>query len=81
MGAIKTVEIKLADFTFRHGGSALMAWCVENLRVVPTPTAMRVARDEAGFGKVDPLMALFNAAHLMALNPEPPRIPGIIILE
>lgn len=69
MGAIKTVEIKLADYSFRHGGSELMRWCVGNLRVVPTPTAMRVARDEAGFGKVDPIMALFNAAHLMSLNP------------
>ena len=70
MGAIKTVEIKLADGSFRHDGSEMMKWCVGNLRVVPTPTAMRVARDESGFGKVDPVMALFNAAHLMALNPE-----------
>lgn len=70
MGAIKTLEIKLADYSFRHGGSELGKWCVGNLRVIPTATAMRVARDEAGFGKVDPIMALFNAAHLMSLNPE-----------
>jgi phage terminase large subunit-like protein len=69
MGAIKTIEIKLADYSFRHNGSPLLKWCVENLRVVPTPTAMRVARDESGYGKVDPAMALFNAAHLMSLNP------------
>jgi phage terminase large subunit-like protein len=31
---------------------------------------MRVARDESGYGKVDPAMALFNAAHLMSLNPD-----------
>jgi phage terminase large subunit-like protein len=30
------------------------------------------ARDEAGYGKIDPLMALFNAAALMAMNPELP---------
>jgi len=30
---------------------------------------MRIARDESGYGKVDPAMALFNAAHLMGLNP------------
>jgi phage terminase large subunit-like protein len=71
MGAIKTIEIKLADFSFRHGGGAMLKWCVGNLRVVPTPTAMRVARDESGYGKVDPVMALFNAGHLMSLNPEP----------
>jgi phage terminase large subunit-like protein len=69
MGAIKTVEIKLADYSFRHGNSALLRWCAGNLRVVPTPTAMRAARDESGFGKIDPLMALFNASHLMCLNP------------
>jgi len=69
MGAIKTLEIKLADHSFRHGGSKLMQWCVGNLRVVPTPTAMRVARDESGYGKIDPFMALANASHLMGLNP------------
>lgn len=70
MGAIKTIERKLADGSFRHGAQDLLGWCVGNLIIVPTSTAMRVGRDEAGFGKVDPLMALFNAAHLMSLNPE-----------
>jgi len=70
MGAIKTVERKLADGSFRHGMQELLGWCVGNLVIVPTATAMRVGRDEAGFGKVDPLMALFNAAHLMCLNPQ-----------
>jgi phage terminase large subunit-like protein len=70
MGAVKTLEIKLADYSFRHGGSEMMKWCVGNLRVVPTPTAMRVARDDSGYGKIDPFMALANAAHLMGLNPE-----------
>ena len=69
MGAVKTIEIKLADYSFRHGGSALMAWSVGNLKVVPTPTAMRIARDESGYGKIDAFMALANAAHLMGLNP------------
>lgn len=70
MGAVKTCEIKLADYSFRHGDSPMLKWCVGNLRVVPTPTAMRVARDDAGFGKIDPAMAMFNAAHLMCLNPD-----------
>jgi phage terminase large subunit-like protein len=69
MGAIKTIEIKLADYSFRHGGSEMLKWCIGNLKVIPTRTAMMVARDEAGYGKVDPAMALFNAAHLMCLNP------------
>jgi phage terminase large subunit-like protein len=69
MGAIKTVERKLVDGSFKHGGQALMTWCAGNARIVPTPTGMRIARDDSGYGKIDPLMALFNSAALMALNP------------
>jgi len=75
MGAIKTVERKLVDGSFKHNGSALMAWCAGNARVVPTPTGMRIARDDSGFGKIDVLMALFNAAALLALNPAPEKKP------
>jgi len=70
MGAYKTIERKLGDRTFLHCGSQLLNWCVGNAQVVLTSTASRIAREEAGFGKIDPLVALFNAAHLMALNPE-----------
>jgi phage terminase large subunit-like protein len=75
MGAIKTVERKLVDGSFKHGGTALMTWCAGNARIVPTPTGMRIARDDSGYGKIDPLMALFNAAALLALNPSPQRKP------
>ena len=70
MGAIKTIERKLVDGTFRHGGQSLMAWCAGNAIVQPTPTGMRVARDASGYGKVDPLMALFDSAALMGMNPQ-----------
>ncbi len=70
MGAYKTVERKLGDRSFLHCGSDLLNWCVGNARVVLTTTASRIAREEAGFGKIDPLIAVFNAAHLMTLNPE-----------
>jgi phage terminase large subunit-like protein len=61
MGAFKTVERKLVDGSFRHGGQALMRWCVGNAKVVPTRTASMIARDEGGYGKLDPLVALLNA--------------------
>lgn len=70
MGAVKTVERKIADGSFKHGGQPLMVWCVGNAVTVATPTAQRIARDESGLGKIDPLMALFDAAALMVLNPE-----------
>jgi len=77
MGAIKTVERKLVDGSFKHGGSALMSWCAGNARIVPTPTGMRIARDDSGFGKIDPLMALFNSAALLALNPVAAKRPEV----
>jgi phage terminase large subunit-like protein len=77
MGAIKTVERKLVDGSFKHGGQALMTWCAGNARIVPTPTGMRIARDDSGYGKIDPLMATFNAAALMALNPMAQKRPEV----
>lgn len=72
MGAIKTVERKLADGSFKHGGRRMMAWCAGNAIVQATPTGMRIARDASGYGKVDPLMAGFDAVAEMSLNPESP---------
>jgi phage terminase large subunit-like protein len=31
---------------------------------------MRIVRDASGYGKIDPLMALFDACALMSMNPE-----------
>jgi phage terminase large subunit-like protein len=75
MGAIKTVERKLVDGSFKHPGQALMTWCAGNARIVPTPTGMRIARDDSGYGKIDPLMALFNSEALMSLNPMMGKTP------
>jgi phage terminase large subunit-like protein len=77
MGAIKTVERKLVDGSFKHGGQALMTWCAGNARIVPTPTGMRIARDDSGYGKIDPLMALFNASALLATNPAAQKRPDV----
>jgi phage terminase large subunit-like protein len=74
MGAFKTIERKLTDGTFKHGGQELMSWCAGNAKIIPTRTASMIARDEAGYGKVDPLMALFNAASLMSTNPAPVKV-------
>jgi phage terminase large subunit-like protein len=75
MGAYKAIERKLVDGTFKHHGGRMMAWCAGNAKIIPTPTATRIARDEAGYGKIDPLMALFDAADGMGRNPEPPAPP------
>lgn len=77
MGAIKTVERKLADGSFKHGGRRMMAWCAGNAIVQATGTGMRIARDASGYGKVDPLMAGFDAVAEMSLNPQPVNGPSI----
>ena len=70
MNAIKTAERKLANGTLLHDGSALMAWCVGNLKIEPTATAIRATKQNAGDAKIDPVMALFDAVTVMARNPE-----------
>jgi phage terminase large subunit-like protein len=68
-GAIKTVERKLAEGALWHGGAAMMAWTTGNAKIEPRGNAVAITKQAAGFAKIDPLMALFNAAALMSLNP------------
>jgi len=72
MNAIKTAERKLANGTLRHAPSALMDWCVGNLKIEPTATAIRATKQNAGDAKIDPVMALFDAVTVMIRNPEAP---------
>ncbi|WCM88838.1 terminase large subunit [Acidovorax sp. NCPPB 3576] len=69
-GAIKTAERHLAAKKLVHGGRALMAWCVGNAKVVAVGNAISITKQASGFAKIDPLMALFDAIYLMALNPK-----------
>lgn len=68
-GAIKTTERKLAGGELIHGGAGLMNWCVGNARIVQTGNAVSITKQASGTAKIDPLMATFDAASLMALNP------------
>lgn len=77
-GAIKTVERMIAGGEFVHGGSALMAWCVSNARTVQVGNAVTINKQVSGSAKIDPLMATFDAASLMALNPAPRR-KGLVL--
>ncbi|MFH2075815.1 MAG: terminase large subunit [Pseudomonadota bacterium] len=69
-GAIKTLERRVAEKAITHGGQPLMAWCVGNARVEPRGNAVLITKQASGTGKIDPLMASFNAVALMAMNPE-----------
>ncbi|MFW1829730.1 terminase large subunit, partial [Acinetobacter sp. ULE_I092] len=54
-----------------HAGQDLMTWAVGNARVVMIGNGMRITKQESGVGKIDPLIATFNAVALMSMNPEP----------
>jgi phage terminase large subunit-like protein len=71
MNAIKTTERRLAKGMMIHARSLLMDWCVTNLKIEPTATGIRAAKQTAGDAKIDPAIAMFNAVVFMSLNPEP----------
>lgn len=69
MAAIVTCERKLAGGTLHHGGTRLMNWCVGNAKVEVKGNAMYIHKQTSGTGKIDPLMAMFDAAYLLARAP------------
>jgi phage terminase large subunit-like protein len=70
MNAIKTAERRLSSGMLKHAGGAMMTWCVSNLKIEPTATAIRATKQTAGDAKIDPAMALFDAVTMMVKNPE-----------
>jgi len=73
-GAVKTAERKVADGELKHAAQPLMAWQVSNARVEPRANGILITKQASGTGKIDALMALFNAVTLMSLNPQSRRI-------
>jgi phage terminase large subunit-like protein len=68
-GAIKTTERKLAGGDLLVAKSGLMPWSAGNARIVPQGNGIGITKQASGTAKIDPLMALFDAVSLMALNP------------
>lgn len=68
-GAIKTAERKLCGGDMVHAAGAFATWCVSNARIEMKGNAMVVTKQASGQAKIDPVMAMFNAAHLMSYNP------------
>lgn len=68
-GAVKATERKLASGEMAHAGQTLMAWAVGNAKVEQKGNAVSITKQAAGSAKIDPLIAAFCAAELMARNP------------
>lgn len=67
---IKTTARRLAAGGLAHDGSQMLAWCVSNAKTEPRGNAILITKQAAGAGKIDPLMAAFNAVALMSRNPD-----------
>jgi phage terminase large subunit-like protein len=76
MRAIKTTERKLANGTLVHAKSSMMDWCVGNVRIEPTATAIRATKQNSGDAKIDPWCALMDAATVMMKNPTAAEKPA-----
>lgn len=76
-GAIKSCERRLLDGTFEHGGQPLMTWCIGNAKAEAKGNNIYITKESAGVKKIDPVVAMFNAAILMANNPLPAALSYI----
>jgi phage terminase large subunit-like protein len=47
-----------------------MSWCVSNVKIEPTATAIRATKQNAGDAKIDCAMAMFDAALVMQNKPD-----------
>lgn len=68
--AIKSSARKVAAKTLRHGGTAMMQWCVGNAKMEPRGASAVAIVKRTASAKIDPLAAFFNAVMLMTENPE-----------
>ncbi|MGT2515112.1 terminase large subunit [Sphingomonas panni] len=68
--AIKGLARKCAARTVRHSGSAMMAWCVGNVKQEGRGASGVAITKQSPSAKIDPVAAMFSAAMLMSLNPE-----------
>lgn len=74
-------ERRLQNGTMVHCGQPLLAWCIGNAKAEQRGSAVVIEKAAAGKAKIDPLIAVLNAFHLMSRNPTASDdAPEIILL-
>jgi phage terminase large subunit-like protein len=68
-GPIKTAERKLAQKALVHNGGKMMSWCMSNAKIEIRGSAVSINKAVSGRAKIDPVIAMLNAAALMSKNP------------
>lgn len=68
-GPIWNMEDRLRARTVVHGGQPMMSWVVGNAKVKRVGNMVVMEKVEQGTLKIDPLIAVLNAAFLMGENP------------
>ena len=69
-GYATTTERKLAEGKFIPAAQPLMKWCVSNSKGKMSGNALMITKQESGKGKIDPVIAMFNAVAIMSMNPD-----------
>lgn len=77
---ISIAEQKLGEAKLFHSGQPMMAWCVSNARAERKGNQIAITKQAAGIAKIDPVIAMFCAVHILqdpSLNIDQ---PGIVVL-
>lgn len=73
MGPILGCDRRLSEGSFIHADQPVMDWAVSNARIEVSKNAFYITKQASGTAKIDPVMAMLDAAALMARNPQAQR--------
>lgn len=68
-GPIWNMELKLQAKQVSHAGTGMMDWVVGNAKATRVGSMVTIEKVQQGTAKIDPLIAVLNAAELMGRNP------------
>lgn len=74
-GPIWNMELKLQAKQVAHCGRPMMDWVIGNAKATRVASMVVIEKVQQGTAKIDPLIAILNAAELMGRNPVAPPPP------